>query len=65
MPSKRKQAGALGIFVQRSFWIEIGRSLYMDERSFERKPFFAQLANDMRDLAATLAAIDPAPLRPA
>ncbi len=45
--------------------IEIGRSLYMDERSYERKPFFAQLAADMRDLAATLAAIDPAALRPA
>ncbi len=45
--------------------IEIGRSLYMDERSYERKPFFMRLAADMRDLAATLAAIDPAALRPA
>jgi hypothetical protein len=27
MPSRRKQAGALGIFVQKSFWTEIGRSL--------------------------------------
>ena len=44
--------------------IEIGRSLYMDERSYERKPFFAQLAKDMRDLAAALARIDPTPLRP-
>jgi N-formylglutamate amidohydrolase len=34
--------------------IELGRGLYMDERSYERKPFFAQLA-----------AIDPARLRPA
>lgn len=45
--------------------IEIGRSLYMDERSYERKPFFARLAADMRDLAAALASIDPALLRPA
>jgi N-formylglutamate amidohydrolase len=45
--------------------IEIGRGLYMDERSYERKPFFAQLANDMRDLTAALARIDPAALRPA
>jgi N-formylglutamate amidohydrolase len=45
--------------------IEIGRGLYMDERSYERKPFFARLAADMRDLAMALAAIDPAALRPA
>jgi len=45
--------------------IEIGRSLYMDERSYERKPFFARLAADMRDLALALAAIEPAALRPA
>jgi N-formylglutamate amidohydrolase len=38
--------------------IEIGRALYMDERSFERKPFLAQLIQDMRDLAAALADID-------
>jgi N-formylglutamate amidohydrolase len=38
--------------------IEIGRALYMDERSFERKPFLAQLIEDMRDLAAALADID-------
>jgi N-formylglutamate amidohydrolase len=44
--------------------IEIGRGLYMDERSYERKPFFAQLARDMGDLAATLTQIDPALLRP-
>jgi hypothetical protein len=30
----------------------------MDERSFERKPFLAQLIEDMRDLAAALADID-------
>jgi N-formylglutamate amidohydrolase len=45
--------------------IEIGRGLYMDERSYERKPFFARLAADMRDLAIALAGIDPALLRPA
>jgi N-formylglutamate amidohydrolase len=45
--------------------IEIGRGLYMDERSYERKPFFSQLTMDMRDLAAALARIDPALLRPA
>jgi N-formylglutamate amidohydrolase len=45
--------------------IEIGRGLYMDERSYERKPFFAQLAKDMRDLTLALARIDPALLRPA
>ena len=45
--------------------IEIGRSLYMDERSFERKPFFVRLAADMRDLAVALADIDSSLLRPA
>jgi N-formylglutamate amidohydrolase len=45
--------------------IEIGRSLYMDERLYQRKPFFARLAADMRGLVATLATIDPAALRPA
>jgi N-formylglutamate amidohydrolase len=45
--------------------IEIGRGLYMDERSYERKAFFAQLARDMRDLTIALAGIDPALLRPA
>jgi N-formylglutamate amidohydrolase len=45
--------------------IEIGRGLYMDERSYERKPYFSRLAEDMRDLAVALAAIDPSSLRPA
>ncbi len=45
--------------------IEIGRSLYMDERSYRRKPFFGRLAADMRDLVSALAAIDPASLRAA
>jgi N-formylglutamate amidohydrolase len=42
--------------------IEIGRALYMDERSFDRKPFLGQLIEDMRDLAAALADIDLAVL---
>jgi N-formylglutamate amidohydrolase len=45
--------------------IEIGRGLYMDERNYERKPFFAQLTKDMRDLTLALARIEPALLRPA
>jgi len=44
--------------------IEINRSLYMDERTISRKPFLAQLADDMRDLVAALAAIDPPLLLP-
>jgi N-formylglutamate amidohydrolase len=46
-----------------SLQIELGRSLYMDERNYERKPFFSRLAADMRDLAAALGAIDAAALR--
>ncbi len=45
--------------------IEINRALYMDERSFERKPYLARLGEDMRDLAEALSAIDPELLRPA
>jgi N-formylglutamate amidohydrolase len=44
--------------------IELSRGLYMDERSFVRKPLFARLAADMRELLAALAAIDAALLRP-
>lgn len=44
--------------------IEINRSLYMDERTISRKPFLAQLADDMRDLVTALGAIDPALLLP-
>jgi len=44
--------------------IEINRSLYMDERSFARKPFLANLIADMREVAGDLAAIDPALLKP-
>ncbi|HXQ51025.1 MAG TPA: N-formylglutamate amidohydrolase [Stellaceae bacterium] len=43
--------------------IELSRGLYMDERSFDRKPFLARLAADMRELLAALASIDPAVLR--
>lgn len=45
--------------------IEINRALYMDERNFERKPFLAQLGEDMRDLAESLSALNPELLRPA
>ena len=45
--------------------IEINRALYMDERAFERKPFLAQLGEDMRDLTEALSAIEPELLRPA
>ena len=45
--------------------IEINRALYMDERTFERKPFLAQIGDDMRDLTEALSAIEPELLRPA
>jgi N-formylglutamate amidohydrolase len=35
--------------------IELSRALYMDERSFERKPYFEQLADDMSDVILALA----------
>ena len=35
----------------------------MNEATYERKPFFAQLATDMKDLALALAAIEPTLLR--
>ena len=44
--------------------IELSRGLYMDERSFERKSLLARLADNMRELLAALAAIDPVLLRP-
>jgi N-formylglutamate amidohydrolase len=44
--------------------IELSRGLYMDERSFTRKPMFARLASDMRALLAALASVDEALLRP-
>jgi N-formylglutamate amidohydrolase len=45
--------------------IEICRGLYMDERSFARKPFLRQLAQDMREVVRALAALPPALLKPA
>jgi N-formylglutamate amidohydrolase len=54
----KPQAGGHGL------QIELSRGLYMDERSFERKPLLARLADDMRELLAALAAIDPVLLRP-
>ena len=39
--------------------IEINRSLYMNERTMERKPGIAGVAADMAELAATLAALPP------
>jgi len=44
--------------------IEINRGLYMDERSFARKPFLARLVEDMREVAGDLAAIEPGLLGP-
>jgi N-formylglutamate amidohydrolase len=44
--------------------VELSRGLYMDEHSFDRRPFLARLAADMRELLAALAAIDPGLLRP-
>jgi N-formylglutamate amidohydrolase len=38
--------------------IEISRALYMDERTFERRPFLGRLVADMRDVALALAHID-------
>jgi N-formylglutamate amidohydrolase len=48
-----------------SLQIEISRGLYMNERTFQRKPHFSRLASDMQDLVSALAAIDPAALVPA
>jgi N-formylglutamate amidohydrolase len=44
--------------------VELSRGLYMDELRFDKKPFLTRLAADMRELVATLVALDPAPLRP-
>jgi len=45
--------------------IEINRALYMDERSIDRKPFLRQLAQDMSDLMAALAVLQPRQLKAA
>jgi N-formylglutamate amidohydrolase len=39
--------------------IEVSRALYMDERSFERKPYFGQLTDDMSDVILALAGMAP------
>jgi N-formylglutamate amidohydrolase len=39
--------------------IELSRALYMDEQSFEQKPYFSRLADDMSDIVLTLAAMAP------
>ncbi len=39
--------------------IELSRALYMDEQSFERKPYFGRLAEDMSDIVLALAAMAP------
>jgi N-formylglutamate amidohydrolase len=44
--------------------VELSRGLYMDELRFDKKPFLARLAADMRELVAALVVLDPAPLRP-
>ena len=44
--------------------IELSRALYMDEVTFERKPYFGRLADDMTDVMLALAAMAPS-LRPA
>lgn len=48
-----------------SLQIELSRGLYMNERNFERKPYFARLAADMRDVTQALADIAPAALKQA
>lgn len=39
--------------------IEINRALYMDEDSFERRPYFGRLADHLTELVAVLTAIRP------
>jgi N-formylglutamate amidohydrolase len=53
----KPQLGAHGL------QIELSRGLYMDERSFERKPGLIRLATDMRELLAALAGLDATVLR--
>ena len=44
--------------------IEINRALYMDEDSFERRPYFDTLAGHMSELVAALARLDGEALAP-
>jgi len=45
--------------------IEINRGLYMDERSFERKPLLVRLIEDMGEVVAALSTVEPGLLKPA
>jgi len=45
--------------------VEINRALYMNERSIDRKPFLRQLTQDMSDLMAALAVLQPRQLKAA
>jgi N-formylglutamate amidohydrolase len=45
--------------------VEINRALYMNERSIDRKPFLHQLTQDMSDLMAALAVLQPRQLQAA
>ena len=47
-----------------SLQIEINRSLYMDERTLDRKPHLADIAADMADLITALGSLDPSLLKP-
>jgi N-formylglutamate deformylase len=47
-----------------SIQLEVNRSLYMDERRYERASTFSRLAADMETLAETLAALPLEELRP-
>jgi N-formylglutamate amidohydrolase len=47
-----------------SIQLEVNRSLYMDERRYERAPTFSRLAADLETLAETLAALPLEELRP-
>ena len=38
--------------------IEINRALYMDERSYTRKPYLATLGHHMAELVAALGRLD-------
>jgi N-formylglutamate amidohydrolase len=47
-----------------SLQIEINRALYMDEQTMRRKPFFDQIAADMRELTLALGGLAGTPLKP-
>lgn len=45
--------------------IEINRRLYMDEATYDRRPYFATLSRDLRSVVTALAEIEGAALAPA